>query len=315
MPPDQIITQADLDSLLSSLGISAGEKARRARRKSGAAVVHEARVHDFARGETLSRSMLQALESLCTSFAIAAAGRLSSYLRVRCRMALLSLDQLTYHQFKRSVPDPTVIGVLNLPNLPGQAILEVNQSLGVWIVDHLLGGHGDISKSTRPLTEIERSLMEGTLSAMVSELTLTLPDLPVTKANLVSILHSAESARIAEPTDPVIVASFELTLNDLTGMASICFPIHLFRTKEAPLVGSAQKQMIAASLLEINLPCSIQLGAAHLTVAELAQLAEGDVICLQNTPATPMQFLVSDRPKFSCRLIAQGTQVAVEIVE
>jgi len=111
---DEIITQAELDSLLSSLetgaGRSVGTHAPRSfseggsvptplRRRHGATAVHEARVHDFARGEALSRSTLQALESLYSTFAITAAARLSTYLRARCRIALLSVDLLTYQQF------------------------------------------------------------------------------------------------------------------------------------------------------------------------------------------------------------------------
>ncbi len=340
MASGDIISQAELDSLLSSLetgaGRGVGARAPRSlgegrstatplRKRHGATAVHEARVHDFARGEALSRSTLQALESLYGAFAITAAARLSTYLRARCRIALLSVDQLTYQQFKRSVPDPTVIGLLDLVHLPGQAILEINQSVGLWIIDHILGGEGEAPKLARPLTDVEKVLVEGALSNLVSELRIAFPGLPEATAALAHVLHSAEAAAIAEPAEPVVVASFEITLDNLTGMASICIPADSLRPaadaqsrgdsaeQTAVWWAAADESAVAASLMRLRIPCRVRLGTASVSAAHLASIAVGDVICLDRPLSGAMEFLVAGRPKFNCHPVAAGTKLAVEI--
>jgi flagellar motor switch protein FliM len=317
MASEEIITQAELDSLLSSLETGAGDSAPPVRRRRGAAAVHEARVHDFARGEALSRSTLQALESLYSTFAITAAAKLSTYLRARCRIALLSVDQLTFQQFRRSVPDPTVIGLLDLVQLPGQAILELNQSVGLWIIDHILGGEGEAPKVVRPLTDVEKALVEGALSNLVSELHIALPGLPEAKTALARVLHSAEGAGIAGPTEPVVVASFEITLGDLTGMASICIPAESLRpaadVHSASDSADAGGNGVAPSLMHVRVPCRVRLGTASVSAGDLAGLAVGDVLCLDTPSSGAMDLLVAGRPKFRCRPVSVGAKVAVEI--
>jgi flagellar motor switch protein FliM len=108
-------------------------------------------------------------------------------------------------------------------------------------------------------------------------------------------------------------------LDELTGMTSICLPVSSLRPGEEQTSGFHQqtslRELIGASLRPIIIPCTIRLGMASVTLGDLAQLVEGDVIYLNNAPSVPMQFLVADRPKFACRPLAVGTQLAVEIIE
>jgi flagellar motor switch protein FliM len=314
VPSDAIITQGELDSLLSSLETGAGEGGRRAGRRHGATAVHEARVHDFARGDALSRSMLQALESSYAGFAATAAAKLSGYLRARCRMALLSVDQLSYQQFKRSVPDPTVIGLLDLIHLPGEAVLELNQSVGLWIIDRMLGGAGEPPTLARALTEIEKALVSGALSILVSELSIALPGLPHAHATLLRVLHSAEAAEIAGPSEPVVVTSFEITLDDLIGMASICIPAGSLRGVADPQSASdaGESEVVSAALMHIRIPCAVRLGTVTMSAADVAGVAVGDVICLDRPPSGAMQFLVAGRPKFTCLPVPAGARSAAD---
>src|SRR5512135_2474699 len=131
MTSEQIVTQEELNSLLSSLGTELETDHPAGRNRRRRAVVHEARVHDFQRSDTLGRSIVQRLEAVHELFARNGANTLAMYLHRRCQIAPLSLDQLTFEQFQRSVPDPTVIAVFDLSPLPGKALLEINQVIGL----------------------------------------------------------------------------------------------------------------------------------------------------------------------------------------
>ena len=56
---------------------------------------------------------------------------LSAYLRTMVQMEVASVDQMTYEEFTRSLPNPTVINILYIKRLEGNVILEFTPQSGV----------------------------------------------------------------------------------------------------------------------------------------------------------------------------------------
>ena len=318
MASEQIVTQEELNSLLSSLGTELEGDASAGRNRRRRAVVHEARVHDFQRSDALGRSVVQQLESVHELFARNAANTLAMYLHRRCQISPLSLDQLTFEQFQRSVPDPTVIAVFDLSPLPGKALLEINQVIGLSIVDSMIGRTEGAPSVTRPLSEVEKALVKGALEKLLTDLRNAWKPIAAIKAGLLQIVHSPEAARITEPADPVIVGFFEVRLGDLVGMASICLPSHALRTAAgggAPsLPDEAREERLISHVSGMQAACTVQLTTLRLPVADLAALGEGDVLRLDVGPSDPVTLLVEGLPKFSCRTALSGLHLVAEVV-
>jgi len=329
MPADTAITQEELNSLLASL--RGAEDTIRSRRREGVpGAVHEARVHDFARSEALPRSITQMLETIHATFARSMAARVSSYLRTPVQVSLLSVDQLTHDQFIRSVPEPTVIALFTIAPLPGQAILELNPVIAFWMIDRLLGGSGDILKEPRPLTYLERAVMQGPVLKILAELNSAWQGrIPATPA-LAEIVHSAAATEVAKPTDAVVAASFEVNVGSLTGMASISIPVISLKLGQVKAstayrsgdsrqglgtVGIAEpRESLAAAIFQIPVDCTVCLGVVGITTGELLQLQVGDVICLDRQLSEPFDLLIGSVPKYLCRPFVVGDKLAVEIL-
>lgn len=289
--------------------------------------MHEARVHDFARSETLSSGMVQALEGIHSSFARGVAPTLSAYLHAPFEVSLLSVDQLSYSQFARSVPEPTVVAVFSLDPLPGRGILELNPSIGFWIVDRLLGGEGEIAKTPRPLTELEKALIEGTLSRMLGELGTAWEQTVRLELELIEIMDAVGAAEVAKPPEAVAVASFEVAAGPLVGMASLCFPVISLklgrlgaadpanaRGDSRPAGTSSFGDGLEAALSGVRLSCMVRLGTMRISPAELMGLEEGDILCLDGRADEALEMFVGDAPKFRCQPAAAGEKLAVQVL-
>lgn len=325
MAAEGAVTQEELESLLASLAAAArGERRRGARARGGARAVHEARVHDFARSERLSSATVQALEAIYASFAVGAAGALAAYLNHPFHIVLLSVDQMSYDQYVRSVPDPTLIAIFTMGAVPGRAALELNPVIAFWIVDRVLGGKGDIAANPRPLTDLEKALARNPLSAMLAELESAWQGVAPLRPELVDLTHSATLADVAKASDPVAVASFEVRIASVVGMASVCLPSLALKLAGGAALragtagrsdgGRREGRVAAAALREVRLPCSVRLGAAAIRVAELADLRVGDVVRLDRGWRDSLEMRVGARPRFVCRPVAAGSRVGVEIV-
>jgi flagellar motor switch protein FliM len=83
---------------------------------------------------------------------------------------VVSVDQLTYEEFIRSIPTPTTLAVINMDPLNGNAILEIDPAITFSIIDRLFGGKGEGTKSQNELTDIEVSVIETVIVRLLGNL-------------------------------------------------------------------------------------------------------------------------------------------------
>ena len=106
------------------------------------AAVHQrpAKLYDFRRPDKFSKEHLRSLRILHESFARMLGSSLTSYLSAGVQVRLTMLEQGTYDEYIQSLPTPTVIYVVGLAPLPGQAVIELNLPVAWVLIDRLLGG-------------------------------------------------------------------------------------------------------------------------------------------------------------------------------
>ena len=69
------------------------------------------KLYNFRRPDKFSKDNLRALRDIHREFSKAISLILSGYLRMRVEIEIVSVDQLTYEEFVRSMPSPISVGV------------------------------------------------------------------------------------------------------------------------------------------------------------------------------------------------------------
>lgn len=116
------------------------------------------KLYNFRRPDKFSKDNLRALRDIHREFSKAISLVLSGYLRMRVEIEIVSVDQLTYEEFVRSMPSPISVGVFEFEPLSGQVLLGISFEVISCIVNRMLGGVGNIENQTRELTDIEKAL-------------------------------------------------------------------------------------------------------------------------------------------------------------
>ena len=116
------------------------------------------KLYNFRRPDKFSKDNLRALRDIHREFSKAISLILSGYLRMRVEIEIVSVDQLTYEEFIRSMPSPISVGVFEFEPLTGQILLGISFEVLSCIVNRMLGGIGNIDGQTRELTDIEKAL-------------------------------------------------------------------------------------------------------------------------------------------------------------
>jgi len=216
----EILSQDEIDALLTA--ISTGEvdttdyTATKEQRK--------VKIYDFRRPDKFSKDQIRTLQMMHETFARLTTTALSAQLRALVSVHVASVDQLTYEEFIRSIPNPTTLAVINMDPLKGSAVLEIDPSITFTIIDKLFGGRGEQTKISRELTDIEQSVMEGIIVRILGNLREAWSNVIDLRPRLGNIETNPQFAQIVPPNDMVVLITLETKIGEVEGMTNLCIP-------------------------------------------------------------------------------------------
>jgi flagellar motor switch protein FliM len=124
----------------------------------------------------------------------------------------------------------------------------------------------------------------------------------------------------------VMLVSFEITLQDVTGTMGIYIPFSMLKpvanvlNPHAWIAGLEERrtddgvrQLTAQGLQQVYVPLRVMLGSAELTCGELLNLRPGDVIPLGTPLGKHLPINVGNRPHFEGQIGTVGQRLAIQI--
>ena len=342
----EILSQAEIEALLNSLGDTSGAdmlgnsaissqsrnvapvstgmgsgfsmNERIANRK---AIAYE--IYDFRRPDKFSKDQLRTLQMLHEQFARIGGSLLSAYLRAPVSMDLISIEQVPFEEYLRSIEN-SVFTILSMPPLTGQSVMEIEFGLVFTIIDRILGGPGR-AISRQVLTDIERPLVRQIIDRMFQALKNSWEQIIILNPSVESMETSSQFVQIAPANDIVVTMLFEVKIANQRHAMSLCVPYLVLKPIAQKL--SAQKYFnssnrkqtnalrrhVSHQINRANVECTVRLGRARLTVRQFNALKPGDMIRLDQSTADDLTLLVGNRPKLLGRPEMSGRKVVFTI--
>ena len=286
------------------------------------------KLYNFRRPDKFSKDNLRALRDIHREFSKAISLVLSGYLRMRVEIEIVSVDQLTYEEFVRSMPSPISVGVFEFEPLAGQILLGISFEVISCIVNRMLGGVGNIDSQSRELTDIEKALAKKVINIIIKSLEDSWNTIIPVTGKFISIDDNYQSIQVATAGEIVALLTFEVQISGKHfGLFSLCFPYpvletvlghlstqHIFQTKG--LVASNDERMKMISKINSStVDVRVQFGTCSITLDDFLQLAEGDIIKLDNKVEDDLIVKVNDEKKFFARPGIMKNQVCVKITD
>jgi flagellar motor switch protein FliM len=316
-----VLSQAEIDALLSALStgeVDANEiKEEQKQRK--------VKVYDFKRPDKFSKDQIRTLSMLHENFARLLNTYLSAHLRAMVQVNVASVDQLTYEEFVRSMPNPSVISILQMHPLKGNAILEINPGIIFAIIDRLFGGSGQASSKPRPLTDIEENIVRRVMAKTLESLAEAWKQVVPLSPALEVIETNPAFAQIVPPNDMVVLITLQAKVGQAEGFINLCIPYLVLEPIMSKLttsywVGGTVKgsstehiQSLQRRVEKIKVPIIVELGKTTVTVHELLDLRPDDVLQLDTKINQDMQIIIGSHKKFFCKPGIAGSKLAIQI--
>ncbi len=324
MAGSDILSQSEIDDLLSALStgtVSAEDiKSEQKQRKI--------KVYDFKRPDKFSKDQIRTLYMLHENFARLLNTYLSTHLRTIVHINVVSVDQLTYEEFIRSVPNPSVISILQMQPLKGNAILEINPNIVFAIIDRLFGGVGEPTTKPRPLTDIEEVIISRVLNKTLDNFQEAWKQVIKLQTKLEVIETNPQFTQIVPPSDMVVIITLQAKIMHAEGLINICIPYLVLEPVMSKLTttfwvsSSVMKQssdetinLMQRKLAKSSIPVKVELGHVSLNIQELLALSVGDVLQLETKHTDLLSVIIGQREKFKCKPGLSGNRLAVQIAQ
>ncbi len=321
---NEVLSQDEIDQLLTA--ISTGDI--ETENVTQATDQRKIKIYDFKRPDKFSKEQIRTVSIMHETFARLTTTALSAQLRSLVHVHVASVDQLTYEEFIRSIPNPTTLGIINMDPLKGSAVLEIDPSITFSIIDRLFGGQGEGTKITRDLSDIEASVMEGIIVRILGNLREAWSQVIDLRPRLGQIETNPQFAQIVPPNEMVVLVTLETKVGEVEGMINFCIP---YLTIE-PIISKLSAQYMYSSvrsggttenlntlkerLSSIGVTVVAEIGSMNLHVRDVLSLCPGDTIRLPNTRTTDEMIVkIGNRQKFMCKPGVMGTKVAVQITK
>ncbi|AET70284.1 flagellar motor switch protein FliM [Desulfosporosinus orientis DSM 765] len=320
-----VLSQSEIDALLNALSDGQVDVEEMKTTKTQKKV----RVYDFKRPNKFSKDQIHSLHNIHENFCRGLTTYFSGNLHSVVECSVLSIEQITYDEFIRSLPNPTVLALYSLHPLEGTVLLEVSPSLTFAIVERLLGGEGqgEGTEKSRDLTEIEKTITENRLKQMILISEEAWSEIYELKPQFLSMESNPQFTQIVAPNEMIVLITLEVRIGDAMGMINICIPylvlepildklstFFLFST-QAKVSSPEQVIAIRKKIEWAKVEMVTFLGHSEILVRELLELAKGDVIPLNQSVQESLPVYVGEFMKFKCIPGLNGEHLAVQITE
>ncbi|WP_378951836.1 flagellar motor switch protein FliM [Pelosinus sp. sgz500959] len=324
MAGSDILSQSEIDELLSALstGMVSAEEIKDEQKQK------KIKVYDFKRPDKFSKDQIRTLYMLHEHFARLVNTYLSGSLRTIVHIDVASVDQLTYEEFIRSLPSPSVIGVFQMAPLKGNAILEINPNIVFSIIDRLFGGPGLPPAKIRALTDIEDAIIRRVINKTLECFQEAWKQVVNIQPKIDVIETNPQFTQIVPPNDMVVIVTLHIKIGQAEGLINLCIPYLVVEPIMSKLTttywvaSSTSKQdsaehnnAIQRKVEKTLIPMLVELGRATVTVQELLGLAVDDVLQLDSKIDNDLNIIIGQSEKFRGKPGISGRKVAIQITQ
>jgi len=238
------------------------------------------------------------------------------------------VEQLPYDEFIHSIPNMTLINLVNLHPLDGRVIFEVNPNIAYAMLDRLLGGPGEGMNKIENLTEIETRILTQLFKRAFVQYGAAWESITEIEAEYDDLEINPQFLQLVSPNETVILVSIYVTVGEVSGTLNVCLPFvtlepiipklssHFWMQQEKRKSADNQEsEHMQTQLMGSIVDLKAVLGQTELSFGELLHLEVGDCLSLQTRTSDPVELFVDDRKMFKARPGLNGKHLALQVLQ
>lgn len=280
--------------------------------------------YDFKRPNTISREKKRMLYKLFETTAYQISRDISNLLRTTAKVSLNSIDELNFEIFKSTCSELMFLNTVRLNPLQGYGCVAMDMGLCLSIVEKAFGGAGRSQHEIRKLTDTEVIILGNIVRIIIDKLGDSWKPFAEMEWRVSDTTMEPRYLNIAADTEVVLLLSFTFNLEYSFGELKVCFPVSsidktlecFFSVDKSSDSGKQDKESAEALRIlvrDMKVVVAGVLDETNVTVSDVVNLKEGDVLRLDSKITNNLKVSVEGRNKFSGKLGLFGSKKAIQI--
>lgn len=300
--------------------LSPTDRDRRGRRPRG-----EPQPFDFRRPTTLSREHVRTIQIIQETMARGFTTTLASTLRAVTNVSIREIIQRPYDEYVREVPNPTLLTMLSVRPLAGSAMLQIPLRIAYVVTELLLGGTGRAEQPNRSMTDLELALMRNIVELTLPEIRYAFEPVVTIEPAVVAQESNPQFAQLAAPTDMVVIISFDVRIETVTDVMTLCIPFsslqpHLEALSAVNRMGPESQERLAAEQARLrehisgaHVEARATFRSAVASSRQIVDLAVGDVLLVNHPVGLPLTMQTGGVPIWDVSIGRVNRHLALQV--
>ncbi|MBW9266032.1 MAG: flagellar motor switch protein FliM [Candidatus Thiodiazotropha sp. (ex. Lucinisca nassula)] len=312
MSANDLLSQEEIDALLH--GVDNGDVATETDVVDAGGV----NSYDFTSQDRIVRGRLPTLEMINERFARLFRTSLFNMLRRTADLSVSGIQMQKFSEFVHSLFVPTSLNMIRVPPLRGKGLFVIDPKLVFSVVDNYFGGSGRFHTKIegRDFTPTENRVVQLLLNRAFEDLEVAWKPVFRVKFEYSGSEVNPQFANIVSPSEVVVVTSFHVDLESGGGDFHVCMPYSMLEPIRELLDAGVQsdrgerderwERSLKEEILAAKIELSSILTEVQISVKELAELKEGDIIPIEMPEEVEVE--AADVPVFKAKLgVADGS--------
>jgi flagellar motor switch protein FliM len=298
---EEILTQEEIDALLSAMDKGEVDPAEKNRKKA------EAVSYSLTTQNIILRDQFYALEEVYDKFVTLLNQMLSSTLQRSIQVEFISAEMAGYQEFIQDFSTPTCFQIFSMQPLSGAALLVIEPGLFYSLIDCMFGGDGKPMNRVREFTMIEQRMINKLTREILQKLEEAWATVYRLRLSLIKTEIKPEFVHLLAPDDSMVNIVFSIKGEEFSGNMHLGIsyltlePIKdklsakYLQKKDAERTWASQVKKL---LQDTPVTLIAELGKTTKTVRHLLNLHVNDIINLDKGPEDLITISVDHVPKF-----------------
>lgn len=288
--------------------------------------------YDFKSPKKFTKERMSTVENLYDGFSRSLATYLTGLLQAYCEVNIINIEEKRYQEYAGQIEDQSLFGIISL--MPenkdyneAPLILEIEPSLGFFMIERLLGGPGTEYELQRDFTDIEKAILEFILKKMTGLVDDAWNGYIEMQATLTGLETNPHLLQLSAPEDVSVIVQIEVNVNNLPTRMHLVMPASnveeltskfgykfaVGTRKQDQEKSLVRRTSITQHLLDSEVELRAVLHDFELDAQDILELQAGDVIPLTKLINSDVELYVEDKNCFQARIGHTKLRKAVQI--
>lgn len=322
----QVLSQQEIDSLLDALstGEIDPETIKEEEEKD------KVKSYDFRRPIKLSKEYINTLQMIFENFSKIAGNKISTLVHANVDVSMGAVEQISYDEFTRSTPNPTMMSIFNSLPMGGTQVLEINPQFCTQVIELMCGGsestyYKSYGKS-QEFTDIEVGILEEVMVGLLESYEVAWSEIIEIKTKQEYLETNPQLLQNLSPNEPVILISFTVEVFKSKSFMNICIPYVSLENITDKLsiknwfdfekdYDEKSQEILTQRMMDSNVELEVVLGKTILNVDDFLELNTGDVLQLDTKSCDPLKMFIEGKLHYLVKPGRLKDNLAIEVLQ